>query len=709
MLDRNANDGPEVTHLKVSGITNGTLFLADGVTPVNNGDFITVAQGQAGLRFLPAPNSTAAGLFDVESSEDGTTVAAQSAKATSTITVTPVGDTPTAANVVVLEDTQSGLIRLDRNANDGPEVTHLRISGISGGSLFLADGVTPVNNGDFITVTQGQAGLRFTPPANITTPGSFDVQASEDGATVAAQSGTVTSTITVVPVGDTPVAANVLTIEDTQSGLIVLDRNAVDGAEVTHLKISGVVGGGVFLADGVTPVNNGDFITIAQGQAGLRFTPSANNTTPGSFNVESSEDGASVAGQSGQAVSTISIIPVGDTPIAASITTTLDTQSGLIALDRHATDGTEVTHLRISGIANGTLFFADGVTPVNDGDFISVAQGQAGLRFTPMAGSMAVGSFAVEASEDGATVAAQSAKATATVTVTAGVLPDPDPDPDPDPGPDPLTDPDPPPIVEPTPDDDDVDPVDAIPEAEVTPDAPTEEATTDAEEAAPAAEDPVEVAVEPAPVAEPAEIGEPSAEDDTIVAEVPQPIDDDTRPSAEGPTTFVDRMLLALTQELPSLSLEAALENIRSTDDGNETSRVKMDFFNRDSAFLGELDAVRQELSGTKVFDVTTVGSTVVVSTGLSVGYVVWLARGGVLLASLLSSMPAWRVVDPLPILARANDGEDLDSGDSLASLIERGATRAGGPADPIRAAYLNGQALPPPIDTIPTDGASGT
>ncbi|MGB1034993.1 MAG: translocation/assembly module TamB domain-containing protein [Primorskyibacter sp.] len=40
------------------------------------------------------------------------------------------------------EDTQSGLIVIDRNANDGAEVTHFKISGISGGTLYQADGTT---------------------------------------------------------------------------------------------------------------------------------------------------------------------------------------------------------------------------------------------------------------------------------------------------------------------------------------------------------------------------------------------------------------------------------------------------------------------------------------------------------------------------------------------------------------------------------------
>ena len=36
MISRNAADGAEVTHFKITGITNGTLFLNDGTTPVND-------------------------------------------------------------------------------------------------------------------------------------------------------------------------------------------------------------------------------------------------------------------------------------------------------------------------------------------------------------------------------------------------------------------------------------------------------------------------------------------------------------------------------------------------------------------------------------------------------------------------------------------------------------------------------------------------
>jgi len=418
VLDRHAADGAEVTHFRISDISGGALFLADGVTQVNDGDYISYAAGQAGLRFTPDVNSNSAGSFNVQSSEDGSSVAAQSGITSSTITVTPVGDTPVAANITTLEDTQSGLIILDRHTDDGAEVTHFRISGISGGTLYLADGVTQVNDGDYISYAAGQAGLRFTPDANSNSAGGFNVQSSEDGSSVAAQSGTTSSTITVTPVGDTPVAANITTLEDTQSGLIVLDRHTDDGAEVTHFRISGISGGTLYLADGVTQVNDGDYISYAAGQAGLRFTPDANSNSAGSFNVQSSEDGSSVAAQSGITSSTITVTPVGDTPVAANITTLEDTQSGLIVLDRHAADGAEVTHFRISGISGGTLYLADGVTQVNDGDYISYAAGQAGLRFTPDANSNSAGSFSVQSSEDGSSVSAQSGTASSTITVT---------------------------------------------------------------------------------------------------------------------------------------------------------------------------------------------------------------------------------------------------------------------------------------------------
>ena len=49
------------------------------------------------------------------------------------------------------------------------------------------------------------------------------------------------------------------------------------------------------------------------------------------------------------------------------------------------------------------------------------------------------------------------------------------------------------------------------------------------------------------------------------------------------------------------------------------------------------------------------IASAIALSSGLSIGYVIWLIRGGVLLSSMLSALPAWQMLDPLPVLTSNN------------------------------------------------------
>jgi len=57
------------------------------------------------------------------------------------------------------------------------------------------------------------------------------------------------------------------------------------------------------------------------------------------------------------------------------------------------------------------------------------------------------------------------------------------------------------------------------------------------------------------------------------------------------------------------------------------------------------------------------------------VGYLLWLIRGGTLMGSVLSSLPAWRLVDPLPVLGSL--GDDLDNDDeSLESMVSHNETK---------------------------------
>lgn len=81
------------------------------------------------------------------------------------------------------------------------------------------------------------------------------------------------------------------------------------------------------------------------------------------------------------------------------------------------------------------------------------------------------------------------------------------------------------------------------------------------------------------------------------------------------------------------------------------------------------LDALREQLQDHGLQRRHVVASSIAVSTGLSVGYVIWLVRGGALVGSMLSAMPAWQMIDPLPVLSRgrhrapgeAGGGDDAD------------------------------------------------
>jgi len=94
------------------------------------------------------------------------------------------------------------------------------------------------------------------------------------------------------------------------------------------------------------------------------------------------------------------------------------------------------------------------------------------------------------------------------------------------------------------------------------------------------------------------------------------------------------------------------------------------------------LDAIKAEINGEIVLGKTVLGSAIAASIGLSAGYVVWLLKGGSLLASVLSSLPAWQLADPLAILSgKKGEGveeeeEDDDDDESLETIIDDGTKR---------------------------------
>ena len=67
-------------------------------------------------------------------------------------------------------------------------------------------------------------------------------------------------------------------------------------------------------------------------------------------------------------------------------------------------------------------------------------------------------------------------------------------------------------------------------------------------------------------------------------------------------------------------------------------------------------DEARQAVDDKVGTHTVFVGTALATVSTLSAGYVIWLARGGVLLTSLLAQLPAWQFIDPLVVLNYADD-----------------------------------------------------
>ena len=73
--------------------------------------------------------------------------------------------------------------------------------------------------------------------------------------------------------------------------------------------------------------------------------------------------------------------------------------------------------------------------------------------------------------------------------------------------------------------------------------------------------------------------------------------------------------------------------------------------------FLHEFEFVNQPV----VASVTSV---------LTVGYLAWIIRGGVLLTTFMSSIPAWQAFDPLPVIEQGAGGDDTEDDQSIEELV---------------------------------------
>ena len=200
------------------------------------------------------------------------------------LTVSPI------AKQTIMEDGATIAIPVTVS-RDGATLGTVKLTATSSNtSIVPASGLTVTGSGANWTV-------KAKPAANKHGTSTIRVQA-DDGAGVAVTAFDVV----IKPVADTPLITPAATTLNriTTCGLVA-SRNTVDGAEVTHFKVTNIVNGTLYLHDGLTAVPNGWFLTFAQANAGLRFRPATGFCGTATFNLRAAVS-ATDAGLGGGAV-----------------------------------------------------------------------------------------------------------------------------------------------------------------------------------------------------------------------------------------------------------------------------------------------------------------------------------------------------------------------------------------------------------------------
>ena len=203
-----------------------------------------------------------------------------------TITVTGVNDDPTISDVSdqsTAEDVATSAIAV--TVGDAEDAGSLLMTGSSSDTTLVPNAnIVFGGSGTNRTVT-------VTPAADQSGTATITLTVTDAAGATASD----TFVLTVTPVTDAVQVTNATTTEDTQttSGLVVTP-NAVDGAAVTHFKVTAVANGTLYQSNGTTAIAENTFITAADGAAGLRFTPAANLNSPSStfsFTVQGATSG----------------------------------------------------------------------------------------------------------------------------------------------------------------------------------------------------------------------------------------------------------------------------------------------------------------------------------------------------------------------------------------------------------------------------------
>lgn len=549
---------------------------------------------------------------------------AASAPAARTLTITAVNDAPVTAAETYTTDADTalnvgaaaGVLGNDSDVDGGPLTASLVQQAANGTVQFFADG-----------------SFTYTPNAGFYGNDSF-IYAANDGAGGSANA-TVTLQVTLVPApGANVTPTNGLTTSEgggNASFTVVLTRRPT--AEVRISLAMSLAGEGALAASTLVfdafnwnvpqtvtvtgiddGLNDGDRVYVVTLAPAVSADPLYNGLNPSDVGVSNTANGpqAPIATADSFEVVTGSNLSV--------------SSAGVLANDLSPW-GLPLTSVVLQLPANGLVSLAP------DGGFV----------YTPAAGFVGVDRFTYAANQ----LMGGSAAAEVTITVRAAA---PVPDPAPGPDPDPVVVP---PVVVP------------VPPA----DAPVSEEPDPSDE-----EDDELPIVTPAP--EPMWV-EPVGK--TLTATVRQAESAGKQQQSMGPTVAIATAPGPMPARLPqprAAREQAGHDAGEQNDDGRDDdggANVATRWIATPGGVLNggvlapplltaagplakTLDVMARQIANTDTAHNATIRSVSQVAMAMTAGYVMWSLRGASLLASLVTSLPLWRSLDPLPILESRAD-----------------------------------------------------
>jgi Cadherin-like domain len=602
-----------------SGALTSTYVAGTGVWTAS-GAIADVNTLLAGLTFTPTGDFN--GAFSIATSVgDGVAAPVTGTKAVNGIAVNDPPITTPVTLSPVAEDSGTRLItqaELLANANDvdGPALIATNLAISSAGTL--------VDNGD--------GTWSYNAAANEDTAVSFNYTVSDGTLTTAGSAN-----LNLTPVNDAPASTPVILAsinEDSGARLIMQGELLANASDVD---------GPALIATGLT-ISSGAGTLVDNGNGTWSYTPALDDDTAVSFNYAVSDGTLTTPGSAN-----LDLTPVNDAPVAANQSVaTLDNTPVVLRpgdLGYADAEGVSLARIRITALpSEGVLSL--GNAPVSVNQEITAADLAAGnLQFVPRAGlsaqTLATIGFQVS---DGL---AYSTGNNISVLITPATIP----------------------VANP-----------------VTPYQPTAEVTTApvtvaAPPAVQAATTPATVAVAAPALAGAGTLVDPLSPSPTVTLDATV-----AQRGASGVSELAD-IIVARSAGLGQIALPGAITafmlngmlaqfNLEALKPLEASVSDRLASATSSAAFIGELDRVRDSVRADEVLERNIIVSSVATGATMSVGYVLWLLRGGLLLTSLLSSLPAWRFVDPLPVMGRLqeDDDEDDDAANDTVESIVRGA-----------------------------------